>query len=71
MSFAESEGILSAPEANHAVQGALEKPQHCTAGGISRAILFNLYGHGHFDMPFYMDYRDSKLHDQRHNEKDL
>mgnify|MGYP002019070615 CR=1 FL=1 len=69
--FARAEGILPAPEANHAVAAALEEARRCTEEGRSRAILFNLCGHGHFDMPAYMDYSAGKLHDQHYNEEDL
>ena len=69
--FARAEGILPAPEANHAVAAALEEARRCKEEGRSRAILFNLCGHGHFDMPAYMDYSAGKLHDQHYNEEDL
>ncbi|MBI3783660.1 MAG: TrpB-like pyridoxal phosphate-dependent enzyme [Deltaproteobacteria bacterium] len=59
--FARCEGILPAPEANHAVAGALREAVRCKEEGISRAILFNLCGHGHFDMQAYMDYFAGKL----------
>ena len=59
--FARSEGILPAPEANHAVAGALREALRCKEEGVSRAILFNLCGHGHFDMQAYMDYFAGKL----------
>jgi len=69
--FARAEGILPAPEANHAVAAALEEARRCKEEDRSRAILFNLCGHGHFDMPAYMDYSAGKLHDQHYNEEDL
>ena len=59
--FARSEGILPAPEANHAVAGALREALRCKEEGVSRTILFNLCGHGHFDMQAYMDYFAGKL----------
>jgi len=69
--FARTEGILPAPEANHAVVAVFEEANRCKLEGVSRAILFNLCGHGHFDMPAYMDYFSGKLHDQQYNEEDL
>ncbi|HSD44450.1 MAG TPA: TrpB-like pyridoxal phosphate-dependent enzyme [Burkholderiales bacterium] len=69
--FARTEGILPAPEANHAVKGAIDEALKCKAEGKSRAILFNLCGHGHFDMQAYMDYFAGKLVDQDYDEKEL
>ena len=48
--FARAEGIVPAPEANHAVKGAIDEALRCKAEGKARSILFNLCGHGHFDM---------------------
>ena len=48
--FARVEGILPAPEANHAVKAAIDEAVRCREEGVSQAILFNLCGHGHFDM---------------------
>ena len=50
---------------------AMDAALECKAAGESRAILFNLCGHGHFDMPAYMDYSAGKLHDQPYNEADM
>jgi tryptophan synthase beta chain len=69
--FARAEGILPAPEANHAVRGAIEEAIKCKEEGVSRAILFNLCGHGHFDMQAYMDYFAGKLTDQNYDEAEL
>ncbi len=59
--FARAEGILPAPEANHAVASVIQEAQQCKEEGKSRAILFNLCGHGHFDMQAYIDYAAGKL----------
>jgi len=48
--FARAEGILPAPEANHAVRGAIVEALRCKVEGKAQTILFNLCGHGHFDM---------------------
>ena len=61
--FARAEGILPAPEANHAVRAAIEEAEACREAGRSRAILFNLCGHGHFDMQAYSDYLAGQLSD--------
>jgi tryptophan synthase beta chain len=59
--FARAEGILPAPEANHAIAGARRAALECRDEGRSRVILFNLCGHGHFDMQAYMDFAAGKL----------
>jgi tryptophan synthase beta chain len=59
--LARAEGILPAPEANHAVAGAIQEALDCKKEGVSRTILFNLCGHGHFDMQAYIDYAAGKL----------
>ncbi len=69
--FARAEGIVPAPEANHAVKGAIEEALKCKAEGKSRTILFNLSGHGHFDMQAYIDYFDGKLQDLDYDEAEL
>ena len=69
--FARHEGIVPAPEANHAVKGAIDEAVRCREEGTSRAILFNLCGHGHFDMQAYMDYFAGKLVDQDYDEREL
>ena len=69
--FARTEGILPAPEANHAVRGAIDEAIRCREEGVSRAILFNLCGHGHFDMQAYMDYFAGNLTNQTYDESEL
>ena len=59
--FAQAEGILPAPEANHAVAAAIDEALACKESGESKAILFNLCGHGQFDMQAYLDYNAGKL----------
>jgi tryptophan synthase beta chain len=71
VTFARAEGILPAPEANHAVKGAIDEALRCKEEGKSRAILFNLCGHGHFDMQAYMDFMAGKLTDQRYDPSEL
>jgi len=69
--FARAEGIVPAPEANHAVKGAIMEALRCKAEGKSEVILFNLCGHGHFDMSSYSNYMAGKLVDQQYDESEL
>ena len=71
LQFARAEGILPAPEANHAVKGAIDEALKCKEEGVSRCILFNLCGHGHFDMQAYRDYMDGKLVDQEYDASEI
>ena len=69
--FARAEGIVPAPEANHAVKGAIDEAIRCKTEGKGKTILFNLCGHGHFDMQAYTDYFAGKLTDQSYDESEL
>jgi tryptophan synthase beta chain len=69
--FARTEGIIPAPEANHAVKGAIDEALRCKREGKKEVILFNLCGHGHFDMQAYADYFAGKLVDQAYDEQEL
>ncbi|HYZ26781.1 MAG TPA: TrpB-like pyridoxal phosphate-dependent enzyme [Geminicoccaceae bacterium] len=69
--FARVEGVLPAPEANHAIKGAIDEALKAKEAGEGRVILFNLCGHGHFDMQAYADYFAGKLTDQSYAEADL
>jgi tryptophan synthase beta chain len=61
--FARSEGIVPAPESSHAVRAAIDEALRCKEEGVSRNILFNLSGHGHFDMAAYDAYLAGNLVD--------
>jgi tryptophan synthase beta chain len=69
--FARVEGILPAPEANHAVKAAMDEAIRCREEGVSQAILFNLCGHGHFDMQAYIDYASGALEDHEYAEDEV
>ena len=69
--FARIEGILPAPEANHAVKATIDEAVRCREDGVSEAILFNLCGHGHFDMQAYIDYFAGKLEDHAYSEDEV
>jgi tryptophan synthase beta chain len=71
LQFARAEGILPAPEANHAVAGAIREAQRCKETGQSKVILFNLCGHGHFDMQAYTDYAAGKLKDYEYSDAEV
>jgi len=69
--FARCEGIVPAPEATHAVRCAIDEALRCKQEGKAETILFNLSGHGHFDMAAYIAYFDGKLSDQSYDEAEL
>jgi tryptophan synthase beta chain len=62
--FAKSEGIVPAPEANHAIAQVIREALEAKKEGKSKTILFNLCGHGHFDMAAYDDYLSGKIKNQ-------
>ncbi len=59
--FARSEGVIPAPEANHGIATAIAEAKKCKEEGTSKTILFNLCGHGNFDMKAYEDYFAGKI----------
>jgi len=69
--LARAEGILPAPEATHAVRAAIDEALVCKKEGKSRVILFNLCGHGHFDMTAYSAYFAGNLEDRDYDQKSL
>jgi len=69
--FARAEGIVPAPESSHAVRGAIAEALACKEEGQSRTILFNLSGHGHFDMQAYTDYFAGNLEDVQYDQAKL
>jgi tryptophan synthase beta chain len=71
VAFARSEGIVPAPEANHAVKGAIDEALRCKREGRAETILFNLCGHGHFDMAAYSEYFAGRLKNQVYDEQEL
>jgi tryptophan synthase beta chain len=69
--FARHEGIIPAPEAAHAIHGALQTARAADEAGEERTILFNLSGHGHFDMAAYDNYFAGKLEDVALDEEEI
>ncbi len=61
--FARAEGILPAPESSHAILAAIIEAQAAQAAGEDKVILFNLSGHGHFDLAAYAAYNAGDLQD--------
>ena len=63
VTFARAEGILPAPEPTHAIKVAIDEALAAREEGRPRVILFNLCGHGHFDMSAYERYLTGRLED--------
>ncbi len=61
VTFARSEGIAAAPESNHAIKCAIDEALKCKESGEEKTILFNMSGHGHFDMFSYDKYFNGEL----------
>ncbi len=61
--FARCEGILPAPESCHAIRAAIDEALRCKESGEEKVILFNLTGHGHFDLAAYDKYLRGELED--------
>jgi tryptophan synthase beta chain len=61
--FAKTQGIIPAPEASHAVAATLREARRCAESGEPKTLLFNLSGHGHFDMLSYDRYFKGELGD--------
>jgi len=69
--FARSEGIIPAPESNHAIATVINEALRCKEEGSEETILFNLSGHGHFDMGAYIAYHDGQLVDYDYPEEEI
>jgi tryptophan synthase beta chain len=69
--FSRSEGILPAPESAHAIRGAIDEALDAKEKGEKRVILFNLSGHGHFDLAAYEAYLAGQLRDYDYPEEDI
>jgi tryptophan synthase beta chain len=71
VTFARSEGILPAPESAHAICAAIDEAHKADQEGRQKVILFNLSGHGHFDMAAYDAYIDGVLQDYALPEEEI
>jgi len=61
--FARAEGIIPAPESNHAIRACIDEALRCKESGEAKTLFFNLSGHGHFDMASYDRYFSGQLED--------
>ena len=69
VTFARTEGIISAPETNHAIRAVIDEALKCKESGKSKTILLAHSGHGHFDMAAYDAYLSGKLVDYEYPEE--
>ena len=69
VTFARTEGIISAPETNHAIRATIDEALKCKESGESKTILLAHSGHGHFDMAAYESYLSGKLTDYEYPEE--
>lgn len=69
VTFARTEGIVSAPETNHAIKVVIDEAIKCRESGEAKTILFNHSGHGHFDMGAYEAYLAGRLQDYEYPEE--
>jgi tryptophan synthase beta chain len=69
--FAQTEGIIPAPESAHAVCSAINEARNAEIEGKTKTILFNLSGHGYFDMAAYDAYLDGNLQDDELRKEDI
>jgi tryptophan synthase beta chain len=68
ITFAKTEGIIAAPESSHAIRAAIIEAEKAKQEGKEKVILFNLSGHGHFDLASYDMYLSGKLEDYEYPE---
>jgi len=71
LAFARSEGIIPAPESNHAIRACIDEAMQCKESGEPKTLLFNLSGHGHFDMAAYDSYFRGELGDYAFPEEEI
>ncbi|MDD5176924.1 MAG: TrpB-like pyridoxal phosphate-dependent enzyme [Sterolibacterium sp.] len=69
--FARAEGIIPAPESNHAIRAVIDEALNCKKTGEAKTLFFNLSGHGHFDMASYDRYLAGKLEDYDYPEAEI
>lgn len=69
--FARTEGILPAPESTYAIAGALDEARKADLEGVQKTILFNLSGHGHFDISAYEKFFEGNLPDHSMTDEEV
>lgn len=67
--FAKQEGIIPAPESNHAIRACIDEALRCKQTGEPKCLFFNLSGHGHFDMGSYDRFLSGDLEDYEYPEE--
>jgi tryptophan synthase beta chain len=71
MQFLRAEGIVPAPEPSHAIAATIQEALAAKQAGEKRVILFNLCGHGHFDMSAYEAYLNGSLQDYEYPQEEI
>lgn len=69
--FARTEGVIPAPEAGHGIATVIREAKRCKEEGVSKTILFNLCGHGNFDMKAYDDYFAGNIVDHELTQEEI
>jgi len=71
VAFARAEGIVPAPEVTHAIKATIDLALEAREAGEEKVILFNLCGHGHFDLGAYEAYLAGRLVDLEYSEEEI
>jgi tryptophan synthase beta chain len=69
--FSRSEGIVPAPESNHAIRAVIDEALRCKESAEEKTLFFNLSGHGHFDMASYDKYFAGELVDYEYPQEEI
>jgi tryptophan synthase beta chain len=69
--FGRTEGIVPAPEPSHAIRVAIDEAMEAKEAGETRTILFNLCGHGFFDLSAYDSYLSGSMQDYEHPQTEI
>ncbi|MBQ7080747.1 MAG: TrpB-like pyridoxal phosphate-dependent enzyme [Fibrobacter sp.] len=69
--FAQTEGILPAPESSHAIRATIDEALKCKENGQAKNIVFGLTGTGYFDMVAYQKFNDGEMSDYIPTDEDI
>ncbi len=69
--FSKTEGIIPAPETAHAIRAAIDEALKCKQAKEEKTIVFNLSGHGHFDLSAYQNYLEGNLEDYEYPDEKI
>ena len=69
--FAQTEGILPAPESSHAIRATIDEALKCKENGQAKNIVFGLTGTGYFDMVAYQKFNDGEMNDYIPTDEDI